>query len=68
MIELAMSSILLLDPDGRAVPFDPERLRMRIERALSGAGMPDDELAADIIENMQSALESFESLMAQLKK
>ena len=58
MIELAMSSILLLDPDGRAVPFDPERLRMRIDRALSGAGMPDDELAADIALSIEFALKS----------
>lgn len=58
MIELAMSSILLLDPDGRAVPFDPERLRLRIERALSGAGMPDDELAADIALSIEFALKS----------
>ena len=27
-----------------------------------------DELAADIIENLQSALESFQELMGQLKK
>ena len=27
-----------------------------------------DELAADIIENLQSALESFQELMSQLKK
>ena len=31
--------------------------------------LPDpDELAADIIENLQSALESFQELQAQLKK
>ncbi len=30
--------------------------------------VPPDELAADIIENLQSALESFQELMGQLKK
>ncbi|MBR2428205.1 MAG: hypothetical protein IKB16_15835 [Lentisphaeria bacterium] len=58
MIELAMTSILLLDPDGRAVPFDPERLRMRIERALSKTGTPDSELAADIALSIEFALKS----------
>ena len=58
MIELAMTSVLLLDSEGRAIPFDPEYLRFRIEKALTRAGMPDSELAADIALSIEFALKS----------
>lgn len=58
MIDLAMASVLLLDSDGRAVPFDLEHLRFRIEKALIKAGMPDSELAADIALSIEFALKS----------
>lgn len=45
--------------------YNPEN---RYERTETWSEDNPDELAADIIENLQSALESFQELQAQLKK
>ena len=48
MIELSENTIMILDPEGRTVPFDPDLLRARLSEALSVSGMPDPSLASDI--------------------
>ena len=48
MIELSENTVLILDPDGRTAPFDPDLLRSRIEEALRVSGTPDSFLASDI--------------------
>ncbi|MBO4490255.1 MAG: hypothetical protein J5944_02720 [Lentisphaeria bacterium] len=48
MIELSENTILILDPEGRTAPFDPELLRVRLADALSVSGLPDPSLASDI--------------------
>lgn len=68
------------NPDGRWRRFDIKNILERDKTSLDLFwikdksladldNLPDpDELAADIIENLQSALESFQELQAQLKK
>ena len=68
------------NPEGRWRKFSLEEILARDKTSLdifwlkdkSLAGLDNlpepDELAADIIENLQSALESFQELMGQLKK
>ena len=56
MIELSVNAILILDPEGRSVPFDVERLRLRIVDCFNRAGTPDEELAADIALSVEYAL------------
>ena len=48
MIELSENTVLILDPDGRTAPFDPDLLRSRLEEALRVSGTPDSFLASDI--------------------
>ena len=68
------------NPDGRFRKFDVKDILERDKTSLDLFWIKDksladldnlpepDELAADIIENLQSALESFQELQAQLKK
>jgi type I restriction enzyme M protein len=68
------------NPDGRWRRFTVEEILARDKTSLDIFWIKDksladldnlpapDELAADIIENLQSALESFQELQAQLKK
>ena len=68
------------NPDGRWRRFDVKDILERDKTSLDLFwikdksladldNLPDpDELAVDIIENLQSALESFQELQAQLKK
>lgn len=48
MIELSENTVLILDPEGRTAPFDPELLRTRLAEALQVSGVPDSSLASDI--------------------
>lgn len=48
MIELSENTVLILDPEGRTAPFDPELLSTRLEEALRASGTPDSFLASDI--------------------
>ena len=48
MIELSESTVLILDPEGRSAPFDPDLLRPRLAEALQVSGTPDSFLASDI--------------------
>ena len=68
------------NPEGRWRKFSLEEILARDKTSLDIFWLKDksladldnlpepDELAADIIENLQSALESFQELMGQLKK
>ena len=68
------------NPDGRWRRFSAEEILKRDKTSLDIFwikdksladldNLPDpDELASDIIENLQNALESFQELMGQLKK
>lgn len=49
MIRIGGHTILLLSPDGTAIPFDPAELQARLEKALEGSLAPEDlHLAHDI--------------------
>lgn len=56
MIELGGGNVCILYPDGTSAFFDPEELRIRLEKSMDACGCPESWIAGEIVLAVEYAL------------